>query len=170
MTVYLFDTNVLIQAKNLHYGFDFCPAFWDWIIENNKDGKVASVQKVFDEIHRPNIKDRLANWAEKRGTRFFLKPDDGVSSALIRVSNWAFGQEYTKKAINRFLVGADPYLIAHAIAYGCTVVTHEQFSESHKKIKIPNACIDLGVPCIDPFVMLRKEQAQFVLHAKVDLI
>jgi len=25
---YLVDTNVFIQAKNLHYGFDFCPAFW----------------------------------------------------------------------------------------------------------------------------------------------
>lgn len=25
---YLLDSNVFIQAKNLHYGFDFCPAFW----------------------------------------------------------------------------------------------------------------------------------------------
>jgi Domain of unknown function (DUF4411) len=24
---YLLDANVFIQAKNLHYGFDFCPAF-----------------------------------------------------------------------------------------------------------------------------------------------
>jgi hypothetical protein len=24
--------NVFIQAKNLHYGLDFCPAFWDWLI------------------------------------------------------------------------------------------------------------------------------------------
>ena len=29
MTAYLVDANVFIQAKNLHYGFDFCPAFWD---------------------------------------------------------------------------------------------------------------------------------------------
>ena len=28
---YLLDTNVLIEAKNRHYGFDFCPAFCDWI-------------------------------------------------------------------------------------------------------------------------------------------
>ncbi len=25
---YLLDANVFIQAKNLHYGFDFCPGFW----------------------------------------------------------------------------------------------------------------------------------------------
>ena len=29
MTNYLIDTNVFIEAKNRHYGFDFCPAFWD---------------------------------------------------------------------------------------------------------------------------------------------
>ena len=29
---YLLDADVLIGAKNLHYGFDFCPAFWDWLI------------------------------------------------------------------------------------------------------------------------------------------
>ena len=29
MTDYLLDANGFIQAKNLHYGFDFCPAFWD---------------------------------------------------------------------------------------------------------------------------------------------
>jgi hypothetical protein len=28
---YLLDANVFIQAKNLHYGIDFCPAFWDWL-------------------------------------------------------------------------------------------------------------------------------------------
>lgn len=33
---YLLDANVFIQAKNLHYGFDFCPAFWDWLVESNR--------------------------------------------------------------------------------------------------------------------------------------
>jgi hypothetical protein len=28
MTTYLLDSNIFIQAKNLHYGLDFCPAFW----------------------------------------------------------------------------------------------------------------------------------------------
>jgi hypothetical protein len=26
---YLLDANVFIQAKNLHYGLDFCPVFWE---------------------------------------------------------------------------------------------------------------------------------------------
>jgi hypothetical protein len=37
---YLLDANVFIQAKNLHYGLDFCPAFWDWLIRHNTAGRV----------------------------------------------------------------------------------------------------------------------------------
>ncbi len=37
---YLLDANVFIQAKRLYYGFDFCPGFWDWIIESNAEGSV----------------------------------------------------------------------------------------------------------------------------------
>ena len=33
---YLLDANVFISAKNLHYGFDFCPAFRDWLIEGHE--------------------------------------------------------------------------------------------------------------------------------------
>lgn len=50
MIDYLLDANVFIQAKNLHYGFDFCPAFWQWLDEQNLAGKVASVEKVGDAI------------------------------------------------------------------------------------------------------------------------
>jgi hypothetical protein len=47
---YLLDANVFIQAKNLHYGLDFCPAFWDWLIQNNTAKKVFGIEKVEDEL------------------------------------------------------------------------------------------------------------------------
>ena len=37
---YFLDADVFIQAKNLHYGFDLCPAFWDWLIAQNRTGQV----------------------------------------------------------------------------------------------------------------------------------
>ena len=46
MTRYLLDTNIFIQARNLHYGFDFCPAFWEWLIAQNAADVVASIDKV----------------------------------------------------------------------------------------------------------------------------
>ena len=47
---YLLDANVFIQAKNLHYGLDFCPAFWEWLIINNSSNQVFSIERVGDEI------------------------------------------------------------------------------------------------------------------------
>ncbi len=76
---------------------------------------------------------------------------------------WAIGQHYEPAAVNTFLQIADYYLVAHALAHGHTVVTHEIASTSTKKIKIPDACIGLSIKCMTPFEMLRSERARFVL-------
>jgi hypothetical protein len=161
MTDYLLDSNVFIQAKNLHYGFDFCPAFWDWLVAQNNAGKVASIEKVGDELQAGT--DALSDWTTARGRPFFIPPDDAVLPALGRVSAWATGNNYEAAAIATFLQVADYWLIAHALAHRCTVVTHEVPSESVRKIKIPNACLGLGINCVSPYEMLRRERARFVI-------
>lgn len=158
---YLLDSDVFIQAKNLHYGLDFCPAFWDWLIASNTSGRVFSTEKVGDEIEAGA--DELATWAAARGDGFFLKPDAAILPALATVSSWATGQKYEPAAVSTFLQVADFYLVAHALAHGHAVVTHEVAAASTKKIKIPNACIGVGVKCVSPFEMLRHERARFVL-------
>ena len=158
---YLLDANVFIQAKNLHYGLDFCPAFWDWLIAENTAKKVFSIEKVGDEILAGA--DQLAAWASGRGPDFFLPPDNKLLAALSNVSAWATGQSYEPAAVNTFLLVADYYLIGHALAHGHTVVTHEVASTSTKRIKIPDACIGLGIKCVNPYEMLRTERARFVL-------
>lgn len=158
---YLLDANVFIQAKNLHYGLDFCPAFWEWLIHKNVAGEVFSIEKVEDEVQA--IGDELAEWASQRGDGFFLRPDPGLLPSFGVVSNWASGQGYDPAAVNTFLQVADYYLVVHALAKGYTVVTHEKPDQATKKIKIPNACIGVGVRCITPFEMLRNERARFVL-------
>jgi len=161
---YLLDANVFIQAKNLHYGLDFCPAFWDWLIQGNAAKEVFSIEKVGDEIQA--VADELAVWATQRGDDFFLKPDAQLLPALSTVSTWAASQSYEPAAVNTFLLIADYYLVAHALAHGHTVVTHEIVSTSIKKIKIPDACIGLGIKCVTPYEMLRIERARFILRPK----
>lgn len=161
---YLLDANVFIQAKNLHYGLDFCPAFWEWLINENKAGKVFSIDKVDDEIKA--IADELAVWASQRGDTFFLKPDARMLPALGTVSAWASGQNYEPAAVNTFLLVADYYLVAHALAHGHIVVTHEVAAASTKRIKIPNVCIGLNLKFMTPYEMLRTERARFVLGPK----
>jgi Domain of unknown function (DUF4411) len=161
MTCYLLDANVFMQAKNLHYGFDFCPAFWEWLIVSNTEDKVYSIEKVGDEIQAGD--DELSEWALQRDKEFFLTPDDAILSGLTTVSTWTSSQDYEPAAVNTFLQVADYYLVAHALAHDMTVVTHEVPTDSIKKIKIPNACIGLNIKCVSPYEMLRNEHARFVL-------
>lgn len=158
---YLLDADVFIRAKNLHYGMDFCPAFWEWLIAANADGKLFSVEKVGDEVKA--VADELSTWAQERGDGFFVRPDPTVFPALAAVNAWAAGQHDEPTAVNTFLQVADYYLVAHAQAGTHTVVTHEIPSASTRKIKIPDACIGLGIKCMTPYEMLRLERARFVL-------
>ena len=92
---YLLDANVFISAKNLHYGFDFCPAFWQWLDDCNADGMVFSVEKVGDEVRAGA--DDLANWAAARGASFFLPLSPSVVTSLAAVSVWATGKTMIRR-------------------------------------------------------------------------
>lgn len=158
---YLLDANVFIQAKNLHYGFDFCPAFWEWLVKRNISQRVFSINKVADEIAK--VDDALKAWAQKQGAGFFLMTGANVAAQFGKVSAWVGSQNYEPVAINTFLQVADYYLVAHALAGKCVVVTHEVPSDSPKRIKLPNICAGLGLRCMNPYEMLRLEKARFVL-------
>lgn len=158
---YLLDANVFIQAKNLQYGFDFCPAFWDWLAQTHDAGRLHSIRQVGDELSAGG--DELAAWAEAQQEAFFPQPDAAVLDAAQQGSAWVLRQGYEPAAVNTFLQVADFWLVATALAGPHTLVTHEVASPSAKKIKIPNVCIGLGVSFISPYQMLRKEQARFVL-------
>ena len=158
---YLLDANVFMEAKNRYYGFDFCPAFWEWLIVKNSAGIVFSVEKVSDEIVAGH--DELSTWAAQRGSEFFLAPDEAVSSAFSDVSIWTTSQGYSQSEVTKFLGGADPFLVSHARAYGHIVVTHERREDLSKKIKIPNVCLGLGAKWMTPFEMLRLEGGRFIL-------
>ncbi len=158
---YLLDADVFIQAKNLHYGLDFCPAFWDWLIENHAAGRVFSIDKVADELAAGG--DELTRWAQGPGLDLFRATDARVAAQFGKVSAWATSQQYEPSAISTFFQSADYYLVAHALAWGDIVVTHEVPAHSTRRIKIPNVCSGLGVQFMTPFTMLRKERARFVL-------
>ena len=168
MARYLLDANIFLQAKNLHYGLDFCPAFWEWLVLKNEASEVASIKKVLEELQNGDTK--FTEWVKKRGTQFFL-PEDGKVIGEMRnvsswVTSWADEGDKNKRMNSRrdFLAGADLYLIAHAKAHDWIVVTHEaETTDESNEIKIPYACKGLGVECCDPYKMLHERGANFVL-------
>ena len=162
---YLLDTNAFIEAKRRWYGFDFCPAYWDWLDEANATHKVFSIEKVADELVAGD--DELVPWTRDRLGTLFLKPDNRVLASLSSISRWATRGIYEAAAGSVFLEAADSYLVAHAHAHGFTVVTHEKVASSPRLVKIPNACVEMGVKYVNTFEMLRAERARFVLEAGV---
>jgi hypothetical protein len=161
---YLLDSNIFIQAKNMHYGFDFCPAFWNWLLEENASGKVYSIAKVGDELVAGD--DELAEWAKERTDGFFLPVKPEMLQRMVEVSTWVTRQSYTQAAIDGFFKVADYYLVVHALTTGDTVVTHEKPAGSRRNVKIPDVCVGLGIKMMSPYEMLRKERARFVLGEK----
>lgn len=164
---YLIDSDVLIQAKNHHYGFDFCPGFWDWLVQKHAANTIFSVEKIGDELKIGN--DELAAWSTARGVAFFQPPTGATLVALREVADAVrkfkiSDSEYSLAALSEFLSSGDYYLIAHAKAHGHTVVTHEVGGQgSLRRVKIPDACGAVGVTCISPFKMLGDEAARLII-------
>jgi hypothetical protein len=60
---YLIDANVLMEANRRYYSLDFAPAFWEYLIRSAKDGRILSIDRVYEEILKG--KDDLAEWTKK---------------------------------------------------------------------------------------------------------
>lgn len=163
--IYLLDANTLIEAKNRYYRMAVCPAYWAWIQRSQRAGIVASIDLVGDELKRGN--DELAEWTKDQADLFLPVSDDGTQQAFSTVAQHVAAQvgNMTAGALDEFLAGADPWLIAKAVALdNAVVVTHEQFNlQMRRKFSIPNVCHHFGVRWIDTFDLLSSTDARFVL-------
>jgi len=159
---YLIDANVLIQAKNAHYSFSFCPAFWDWMLAANSADKLFIVPQVLAEIAKG--KDQLKNWCGIHGS-LKCPSHPTLSSSRSKIANWVVAQGYNANAINTFFGVADYHIVAYAEAHGHTVVTHEIASAGFapSRVKIPDPCRAFGISCLSPFQMLENEGATFII-------
>lgn len=164
---YLLDANTLIEAKNRYYQMSICPGYWEWVILAHEDGVVASIASVGAELRRGN--DELAEWARQNAGLFIEDSDAATQTVFAEVANFVAGSANNMKAgaLEDFLDGADPWLIAKARMLNAVIVTHERLNEANRrKFLIPNVCRHFGVTCIDTFDLLRLTEVRFVLSAR----
>lgn len=164
---YLLDSNVFIESGKRYYSMDICPAFWQWLVAANKNGKVFSLDKVKQELCEVK-NDSVAKWASgidssDRKGKLFLSSQE-AADGMQAVTSWVNKADYEMAAKEEFFSAADYYLVAYAKQAKQIVVTEEVFSPSKKKIKIPNVCRGLNVECINTFAMLRKERVRFTSY------
>ncbi|TLN23599.1 DUF4411 family protein, partial [bacterium] len=161
---YLLDSNIFIQAKNMHYPFESFPGFWSWLRQNMEIGVAASIEPVFDEIMRGN--DELADWTkERKDCGCFLSVSDTATQQVYRdIAAWAVdpARIFKDNAKSEFLRVADSWLVAKAVSEKLTVVTLEKYQvDCKKRILIPNVCRAFGVECIDTVELIRRTGVKF---------
>lgn len=126
---YLLDSNTLIEAKNRYYRMTICPGYWTWVQRSHGAGIVASIEPVGEELRRGN--DELAEWVKKQSKLFMPVSDSPTQEAFAAVAAHVASLSFQMKAgaLEEFLGGADPWLIAKAMTTpGAVLVTHEQLN------------------------------------------
>ena len=161
--MYLLDANIFITAKNDAYGLDFCPAFWDWLLQSHSRELLGSIDAVKNELL--DRQDELTRWAREAPADFFQQPTSSVLEVLKQITNHIEAKDSPRAEKTRFFSKADPFLIAHAKAGNHVVVTHEKaVPADSQKIKIPNVCSAFGVECRSIYDVIRASNARFVLE------
>ena len=162
---YLLDTNTFIQAKNSYYAFDIAPSFWTQLLEKLKQGQLAVIDAVSDEIKQGN--DELKEWfgeqitAQADQIKILKAKEDATVLATYReiAQRVTMNQVYKDSEKARFFRGADPWLIASAKSWGAVVVTCETLSGvGTTKVKIPDICQQTGVTFVDLYTAMRVMQ------------
>lgn len=166
MPLYVLDSNIFIQAHRATYPLDIATSFWNTVKRLAEEEKIASIDKVKDEIYRNE--DALKEWIEANlPESFFITTEDqAILNEYGLMAPWAESKadHYQRGAINEFLDfnNADTWLIAYCKSTGDTLVTQEVSNPQQKRrIPIPEPCNHFGVNYCDMITMLRSLGVQF---------
>jgi hypothetical protein len=113
-------------------------------------GQIWVVDEVYAELKRKD--DSVYQWV--KGREAIVVPiDEQIQEYLVEIMKKYPRLVDTKR--NRS--GCDPWVIALAKARNLSVVTAEKVSGSLIKPKIPDACKDMGLPCIEVIEFFRQQ-------------
>ncbi len=143
--MYIFDTNVFYALG--HYYPSRFPSIWTRLEDLTRNGDLGSVKEVLREIESNCPFESIENWAKDH--RAIFKPASEEEMRFVaRLFQKKPYQGFVKT--QNILKGrpvADPFVIAAGKITGGNVVTLE--SQTAEGARIPAACRDFGVKCID---------------------
>lgn len=151
---YTLDTNILVTMNRL-YPRDIFPTLWDHLEALVDVGWACICTEVLVEVKRGG--DDLHVWAKDLdGFVCELTPTEPAIAATVSEQHpdWVRG---SKNA-------ADPWLIAHAVEHGRTIVSEERTAGpgvEDRNQKVPNVAAENGVACIQFFELARRQSWRF---------
>jgi len=160
------DNDSLIVPYRSYYSFTRVHTFWEFLEQESKKRIIVSSSMVLQEIEDgckdDDNPDELLIWARKQEGALFLEPNDLVQQTNRQIAdNVSNNERFPPWEIQKFLKGADTWLIAHAKVLGGKIVTFEKPAPDSRKAKIPDIADQFGVQCTTLFGMLDELKAKF---------
>jgi len=163
MDIYCIDTSSLIEMKD-KYPKDIFPSVWQKIERLCKESRLIAPIEVLKEIEQ--VDDELKRWAKKKEIKkTFIKPDKYQTERMKEILvKYPFLAGPEKLGSN-----ADPWLIALTIEKNYKEQT-ELFQNRYivvteeskvRKERIPIACKDYNIECINLLELFKKEKWKF---------
>lgn len=155
--MFIVDSNILIEAKNVHFPLEMHP-FWGWLVTLGEKDKIKIPEAVYKELESGN--DNLTEWLRRYKSLFFIPKDKAYAELLsvISVYEELYGSEIRETELET--MKADPWVIAHAKALGSSIISNERqnakYIHSIKEVKIPSVCQRLDIECLSLIQFLWK--------------
>ncbi len=156
-----------MTSARSYYSFEFGTRFWNFLVKKAEEERVASIDKVLDEINKGD--DELKIWANKQFKEYFFSTKNvEVFDKYAEVVKWSESMKdhYNRQAIDEFMKedNADPWLIAFALTKQPypEIVTFEKYNQDKKiEIPIPNVCKKFDIKWCNLFEMMRRLKFNF---------
>jgi len=140
VTLYVFDTSAFINGRNDLFRPTVFQSLWTRIEAQIAAGSIRCPDIVRDEIGKRE--DDVHRWARGQSGLFVPLEED-----IQRATKHVLAIAPRLVGVGGRRSGADPFVIAFAMARDGTVVT-EETAGSGSRPKIPDVCAALGVPCL----------------------
>lgn len=148
MPEYVFDTSIWVHIGRVHPP-DIYTSFWAHLEAEVRRRLIASPEDVKIELRRGS--DELAARLEAIEGLFIP-----LDSELMTSTREILGRYPALADIESERDRADPFVVALARQLQATVVTNEKPRRpASSRLKIPDVCSALSIPCIDWFSFLR---------------
>ena len=146
---YCMDASALIDLGERHYPerVKVFTAIWDFLYSEIDNGTIVSVDYVKTELERKADEWR-ETFIQRAGHMFYVDESIEMEYANLIQEIESRTEFRVNRQRERFMEGADPWVIAMARNFGeCTVVTAE--TKSLADYGMDPVCQALGVKCIN---------------------
>lgn len=140
MALHVFDTSAFINGRNDLFRPTVFQSLWTLIEAEIASGSIRCPDIVREEIERRE--DDVHRWVRTQSSLFVPLEED-----IQRATRHVLAVAPRLVGVGGKRNGADPFVIAFAMAREGTVVT-EETAGSGSRPKIPDVCALLGVPCL----------------------